>query len=278
MENHTIKYIQSGELQIAASCETNCNRITEVYHPSSLLLYTQIGKLHVIVGEDEFEIPRGHFALLRKYTEAKMFKTWSEDEGLAKTYGFGLTNDFINKVIHKIELPKTNHINDSFFDIPNTRKLSELMNSLIVFIDDEKSIDINTVEVKTLEALRTLAEADNGILNIFKEFSNNERASIEKLMRHNFLYNIPLDTLAKQSGRSLSTFNREFKTIFNDTPHRWIMKERLYHARNLMKSNKDKPSKVYLESGFEDLSHFSKAFKKQFNITPSEFYKSLQEV
>lgn len=79
-----------------------------------------------------------------------------------------------------------------------------------------------------------LAEADKNLLQIFKEFSNNKRASIEKLVKHNFLYNIPLVTLVKQSGRSLSTFNREFKSIFNNTPHRWIIKERLYYAKKLM--------------------------------------------
>ncbi len=43
-----------------------------------------------------------------------------------------------------------------------------------------------------------------------------------------------------------------------------------------MEAEYSKPSKVYLESGFEDLAHFSKAFKKQFSITPSDFFKSLK--
>ncbi len=276
MEEHRIKYIQSGDLQIAASCVTNCDRITEAYYPSSILLFTQTGTLHLETGGKQYEIPKGKFALLRKYTEAKLHKSWTQEEGLAKTYGFGLTNEFIRKVIGKIELPKSKGINQSFFEIPRTEKLNNLMQSLIVHIDEKESIDIDTIEEKTLQALRALAEADENILQIFKEFSINERASIEKLVKHNFLYNIPLATLAKQSGRSLSTFNREFKTIFNDTPHRWIMKERLYYAKNLMEAEYSKPSKVYLESGFEDLAHFSKAFKKQFSITPSDFFKSLK--
>jgi AraC-like DNA-binding protein len=32
---------------------------------------------------------------------------------------------------------------------------------------------------------------------------------------------------------------------------------------------KKKPVEVYLEVGFEDLSHFSYAFKKQFGYTPT---------
>lgn len=275
MKDHKIKYIQSGDLLIAASCEATSNKITEVYSPSTLLLYTQVGILHVEINGQKFDIPKGHFALLRKYTEAKMYKTWPEEFNYAKTYGFGLTNDFIERVIDKIVLPKTKISTETFFNVPSTHKLTLLMNSLINYIDNGEEIAIDTIENKTLEALRAIAEANTDVLKIFKEFSNNERASIEKFMKHNFLYNIPLETLAKQSGRSLSTFHREFKTIFNDTPHRWIMKQRLYHARNLMQTGKMKPSNVYLESGFEDLAHFSKSFKKQFKTTPSEFYASL---
>ncbi|WP_310588036.1 helix-turn-helix domain-containing protein [Runella sp. SP2] len=36
------------------------------------------------------------------------------------------------------------------------------------------------------------------------------------------------------------------------------------------KSNK-KPSEIYLDLGFEDLSHFSFAFEKQFGVAPSRF-------
>ncbi|MBW1294454.1 helix-turn-helix domain-containing protein [Aquimarina litoralis] len=275
MKDYTMKYIQSGDLIIAVSCEATSNKITEVYSPSTLLLYTQIGTLHVQIGDKKFDIRKGQFALLRKYTEAKLYKTLDEEMGFAKTYGFGLTNDFIERVIHEIALPKIKSTTEAFFDVPNTQKLNSLMLSLIEYIDNGEEIDIDTIESKTLEALRAIAEANTDLLKIFKEFSNNERVSIEKIMKHNFLYNIPLETIAKQSGRSLSTFHREFKTIFNETPHRWIMKQRLYHARNLMKVERMKPSNVYLESGFEDLAHFSKSFKKQFNITPSEFYNSL---
>jgi AraC-like DNA-binding protein len=38
---------------------------------------------------------------------------------------------------------------------------------------------------------------------------------------------------------------------------------------HLIKEKGEKPSDVYLEVGFEDLSHFSCAFKKEFGTAPS---------
>lgn len=87
---------------------------------------------------------------------------------------------------------------------------------------------------------------------------------------YNYHTNVPLETFARQSGRSLSTFNRDFKMIFGETPHRWIRKKRLEKARELLTTTTKKVSEVYLEVGFEDLAHFSKSFKKEFGVNPSE--------
>lgn len=276
MESHKIKYINCDELQIAASCETESKDITEVYFPSTLLMFAQVGQINVKINQELFTVPTGEFGLLRKFTSSSMFKSWGQDENHAKVYSFALTNQFIKKVVHQIEIPKDIPIvSERFVKLPSTSLLQGLMQSLIAYIDDGKDIDPQIVELKTLEALHALAKADSRLLGIFKEFAISERADLERLMNHNYLYNIPLDDLAKQSGRSLSTFNREFRALFNDTPHKWIKKKRLQFARNLMITKNLMPSEVYLESGFEDLAHFSKSFKGFFNITPSQFYQSL---
>jgi AraC-like DNA-binding protein len=44
----------------------------------------------------------------------------------------------------------------------------------------------------------------------------------------------------------------------------------IIRENGLIKNENQKPVDVYLNLGFEDLSHFSFAFKKQFGIAPSE--------
>jgi AraC-like DNA-binding protein len=276
MESHKIKFINSNELQVAASCEASSIEITEVYFPSTLLFFAQVGQINVKHNQELLTVGRGQFGLLRKYTQCEMFKSWSPEEGQAKTYTFVLTNDFIKRVIHNIEMPKDiTPVEERFINLPPTALLQGLMNSLIAYIDEGIDLEPQTMELKTLEALHALIKAAPRLYGVFKEFAISERADLEQLMNHNFRFNIPLDDLAKQSGRSLSTFNREFKALFNDTPHKWIKKKRLQFARNMMVTKNKRPSEVYLEAGFEDLAHFSKSFKSFFNITPSQFYQSL---
>ena len=96
-----------------------------------------------------------------------------------------------------------------------------------------------------------------------------ERTDLIAFMHQNFRRNVPLEILARESGRSLSTFNREFRLLFDETPHKWIMRKRLEYAWELLKKGDQKVTEVYLEAGFQDLSHFSKRFKQQFGINPS---------
>ena len=89
-------------------------------------------------------------------------------------------------------------------------------------------------------------------------------------MNRNFKFNVNIERFAYLTGRSLSAFKRDFKTTFNTTPNHWLVQKRLLEAHFLMDKENKKPSEIYLDLGFEDLSHFSYAFKKLFNYTPTE--------
>ena len=102
------------------------------------------------------------------------------------------------------------------------------------------------------------------------DFQEPYKIDLQTYMNHNYKYNIPLSSFAKLTGRSLSTFKRDFTKIFKTTPERWLQLKRLEQAHHLITNQKQRPSEVYLEVGFENLSHFSFAFKKQFGLTPTE--------
>ena len=77
----------------------------------------------------------------------------------------------------------------------------------------------------------------------------------------------------KGTGRSLTSFKQDFKKGFGDTPGRWLVRKRLQEAYFLIDKKGRKASDVYIEVGFEDLSHFSFAFKKQFGVAPTQLAK-----
>ena len=276
MEKSYIRHITCKDFQVAISCEANRSFITDIYQPSTSLVYTEEGILHFRINESEYRVERGHFGLLRKFTKTATYKTFIDDKNYAKVYVLTLPNEFIRKVINKFKISKNcDIVTDRFINISATGELDALMQSIKSYVDSAIDMNLTEMEIKTAEALSALAKADDKLLNVFKEFAISERADIEALMNHNYLYDIPLSDLAEMSGRSLSTFNREFRLLFTDTPHRWIKRKRLEYARSQMMIRKISASDVYLDAGFNDLSHFCKSFITQYNQSPSDFYKSL---
>ncbi|WP_462221853.1 helix-turn-helix domain-containing protein, partial [Ferruginibacter sp.] len=61
--------------------------------------------------------------------------------------------------------------------------------------------------------------------------------------------------------------------LYRTSPGKWLMEKRLQHAKYLITTAGKSVSDTAFESGFESVSHFSRAFSKQFGTTPSALKK-----
>lgn len=95
-----------------------------------------------------------------------------------------------------------------------------------------------------------------------------QKINLREFMERNFRHNVPLDQLAVATGRSLSTFRRDFISIFGTTPSRWLIRRRLEEARSLILAG-NRPGDILVELGFESFSHFTRCFKQQYGVLPS---------
>jgi len=88
------------------------------------------------------------------------------------------------------------------------------------------------------------------------------------------MFNVQMEKFGYLTGRSLTTFKRDFSKAFNTTPQRWLTKKRLELAHYQFTEQNKTPVEVYYEVGFENLSHFSFAFRKQFGYAPTELLRA----
>ncbi len=123
--------------------------------------------------------------------------------------------------------------------------------------------------LKVKEVVLLLLQTSPELRNFLFDFSAPHKIDLEKFMLNHFRFNIPLDQFAQLTGRSLSAFKRDFRQVFGSAPRQWLQEKRLDQARYLIGTKKRKASEVYLEVGFQSLSHFSYAFKKKFGHPPS---------
>ncbi|MDF2934167.1 MAG: AraC family transcriptional regulator [Chryseobacterium sp.] len=148
--------------------------------------------------------------------------------------------------------------------------LESCLASLIPYFDVQEKFPENIASLKITEAISILRTIDKSIDNILANFEEPYKIELADFMEKNFMFNMPLEKFSYLTGRSLSTFKRDFKTIYGTTPQRWLTQKRLKLAHYQLTEKNRKPVEVYLETGFENLSHFSYAFKKHFGVTPTE--------
>lgn len=130
-------------------------------------------------------------------------------------------------------------------------------------------VPVELIRKKLEEGIFLLLHLNNSLKNALFDFSEPGKIDLEEFMNRHFKFNVHLERFAYLTGRSISTFKRDFKKTFQVTPNKWLQKKRLQEAHYLIKEKRLKPSNVYLEVGFEDLSHFSNAFKRMYGTAPS---------
>lgn len=147
--------------------------------------------------------------------------------------------------------------------------LESCLASLVPYFE-MKALPENIATLKITEAISILRTIDMGIDNVLANFDEPGKIDLADYMEKNFMFNLPLEKFGYLTGRSLTTFKRDFSRVYNTTPQRWLTQKRLELAHYQFVEKKKKPIDVCYEVGFENISHFSYAFKKHFGYAPSE--------
>jgi DNA-binding response OmpR family regulator len=82
-----------------------------------------------------------------------------------------------------------------------------------------------------------------------------------------------VDKLAEQMNMSVSQLNRKLNALIDQPPGHLIRSFRLLRAADLLKQNAGTVAEVCYKVGFNDQAYFSRAFKKQFGVSPSDYKK-----
>jgi len=152
---------------------------------------------------------------------------------------------------------------------PKNPLLQSVFASLLPYLELEHHLPGSLLTVKITEVLEILRSLDQRSDGVLADFSEPGKLNLVEFMEANYMFNMPLATFSYLTGRSLTTFKRDFKKAFQLSPQRWLTQRRLTLAHYQLAEKRRKPVDLYLEVGFENLAHFSYAFKKQFGYPPT---------
>ncbi|HHB79527.1 MAG TPA: AraC family transcriptional regulator [Saprospiraceae bacterium] len=99
-----------------------------------------------------------------------------------------------------------------------------------------------------------------------------QKQSIKELMNANFDKPLAIADYAYLSGRSVSSFHRDFKRLYNQSPKKWLIERRIEKAIQLIDQKEWSITSLAFEVGYKNVSHFIKAFRQKVGISPKQYH------
>ena len=110
-----------------------------------------------------------------------------------------------------------------------------------------------------------------------RKYDNNFRMEMIRYLRENWNRNVSLEKAAFLHGYSKNHFNKIFKENFGMSFNRFLVKMKLHGAAMLI-SQTGSLTNIGKTLGYDSAQSFSKAFHKEFGMSPKQFLASDQEI
>lgn len=234
--------------------------------------FLQEGTKEVFFDNSSYSINNSQF-LLMKSGHCLMTEKLSNVKEYYKSILLFFSNEDILRFIRKFELMSTGSNNYfSTYSFNYDPFIKRFANSLLDISKLSKSIQKNILDVKFEEIMLYLIEL-KGVDFLYSLISNSDNQSqkLIQTMESNKLNKLTIKELSFLCNMSVSTFKRKFEKTYAMSPIKWFQEKRLEQAAYLLKQNNKRPSDIYDEMGYENLSNFIFAFKTKFGVTPKQY-------
>lgn len=251
----------------------NCllqNKFEDMWSHLNYFVYVVEGRKIWHTADGAYDLRQGDCTFVRKGANIveQFFETGScfilffmPDEFISETLQ--------NKRLAAVKPPKQS---PSIIPVKNNAIVQSFFLSMSSYFSSNHEPDQALLELKFKELVLTLADdtSNSNLLNYFCSLTRQPRnASLQQVMEENFCFNLKLEEFARLNARSLSAFKRDFETLYNTSPGKWLMEKRLNHALQLLTNKGKTVGETAFECGFESTSHFSRAFRQRFGTSPA---------
>ena len=223
----------------------------EFYHGDKIIVLTE--------NQIQFRAKGKYYAKISKDYESILFY-----------FNNSLLKDFVNTHFSVKKMVNSNIQNVYTLDVCDSviKSIHVLLDNIAENNTFYPCLTKNTIEQLLLQILAN--DKDKSLLSFLLFVLNDTKKDLINIMNDYLFHDLSNKELAALSGRSLSSFNNEFKKVFNTTPKKWIYNKRLEKAYQLLKTTDKNITEICYDVGYKDLSHFVKTFKQKYKESPSK--------
>ena len=159
-----------------------------------------------------------------------------------------------------------------FQKIPEQTVINEYIRGLLFYFENPALMNEELIRLKLKELILLLYNLNyKNIRELLSTLFDPVELSFKSIVQSQLFEELNINEYAALTNTSLSTFKRKFKKVFGETPGKYIVDQRLQKAAKLLTSTNKRITEICFESGFSNLSTFSKSFSKKYACSPSEY-------
>src|SRR5579862_9384658 len=98
---------------------------------------------------------------------------------------------------------------------------------------------------------------------------------IKELVLMKMEEDLSLDEMAQSVGLSTAHFARMFRKSTGETPHQFVLRQRLERAKEMLRAPDARVLDVAVACGFKTQQHFAQAFRDVWGVSPTEYRQDL---
>ena len=183
---------------------------------------------------------------------------------------------YINELPAIIEQQSQNRQNKHIVD---QEIVTRFISSLEFYFDNPILVNNDLIELKIKELILLLLQTKNidSVLELINGLYSPKVTNLKDVINLHKYSNLSMEELSSLCHMSLSSFKREFKKQYNDSPSNYINNEKLKKAKELLSISDLTISDIAYEVGINDPQYFTRLFKKKEGISPSS-YRTNQKV
>ena len=232
------------------------------------LLYVASGKAHFYIGGQDVIVTSGNMVLYQPKQEMH-YEYFGKDK--PEVYWVHFTGSDVRNILKKYEVPLDNNV----FYSGNSPTYGYLFKEMI--------LELQTCRVGFEELLSMYLQQIFVLIQrsrmdkrpVVSSHIQEEMGMARRYFQEHYNEDINIEEYALSRNMSVSYFLKKFKEVTTKSPMQYILAIRINNAVSLLESTDYNVTEISTIIGYDNPLYFSRIFKKQKGVSPSDYRKQL---
>lgn len=234
------------------------------------LLYIAAGKAYFTFNGKEEMVPAGHMVLYRP-KEMQKYVYYGKDQ--TEVYWVHFTGRDVKMILRQYGIPEKEHV----FYTGNSPAFHRIFREMIQELQIARPHfqEMLAMQLRELFILISRQNVPGKKINLYT-MAEMEQAT--HYFSEHFNDAISIEDYAASRHMSACWFIRSFKQYNGITPMQYVLNIRIANAQNLLLTTSNNITEIAAIVGYDNPLYFSRLFKKQTGVSPSEYRKQPSRV